>query len=196
MEEKIKVFIGAISKRVRFILDRYVNNVLASYEEEYTPRILSNHNSDSKYYVMKLGKVVNDKIVPYSYKDKYMCMPKDMDFNLYAIKTNDRLTELFSGKNVAIEYNQPYNFEDVSLEDLENMKNNDCFYVYSLDEISKEKMTEGIHDLMDYHMFRYYSEIFKTESTKQQEVIEKEIELKKNQKVLKEVVDTIGYFAK
>ena len=177
-------------------IKNYENYVLAKYEEEYTPRILSNHNSKSKYYIIKLGKIVDGKVVSYNYSDIYALMPKDMDFKLYAIKTNDRLTELFSGKNVAIEYNQPYNFEDVSLEDLENMKNNDCFYVYSLDEISNEKMTEGIHDLMDYHMFRYYSEIFKTESTKQQEVIEKEIEIKKNQKVLKEVVDTIGYFAK
>lgn len=109
-------------------------------------------------------------------------MPEEMDFKLYAIKTNDRLTELFSGKNITINYNQPYNFEDVSLEDLEDMKNNDCFYVYSLDEISKKEMVERIHDLMDYHMFRYYNEIFKTEYLNQKYTIEELIEKRKIKK--------------
>lgn len=163
-------------------LKKYTNCVLASYDAEYTPRILSNRNSDSKYYVMKLGKVSNDEIVSFSYKDKYMCMPEEMDFKLYAIKTNDRLTELFSGKNIAIDYNQPYNFEDVSLEDLENMKNNDCFYVYSLEEISKKEMVERIHDLMNYHMFRYYDEIFKTEYLNQKYTIDELIEKRKIKK--------------
>ena len=77
---------------------------------------------------------------------------------------------------------EPYNFEDVSLEDLEDMKNNDCFYVYSLEEISKKEMVERIHDLMNYHMFRYYDEIFKTEYLNQKYTIDELIEKRKIKK--------------
>ena len=175
-------------------IKNYENYVLAKYEENYTPRILSNHNSKSKYYIIKLGKIVDGKVVSYNYSDTYALMPKDLDFELYAIKTNDRMTELFSGTPVSVDYNQPHKFEDVSLEDLEDMDKS--FYAYNLEEITKEEMANRLMELMDKHMIRYYNEIFKTEYLKQQDIIESEKNLKKNQQVLKEVVDTIGYFSK
>ena len=169
--------------------NRYLNLVLTKYEEGYIPRVLSNHNTNSKYYIIKLAEVKKDdekeEVVPYVYKDKYMCMSPELDFKLFAINTNGILTELFSGTPVAISYNQPQNFVDISLEDLEEMKSNKCFYAYGLEEISKKEMEKELKNLMNYHMSKYYNEIFKSESYKQKFIIDELIETKKTEKVIR-----------
>ena len=172
------------------MFNNYKQYVLAKYEEEYEPQILSNYNSESKFYIIRLGEVVNGNIIPYDFKKHYSIMPENYNFDLYAIETNGIITELFSGIPVDINSDEPNKFKNLKLEELESLQGN-YFHAFLLEEISKEEMAKKICSLKESCMIRYYNDLFKMEMSKQKVNVEDQIVLKKKERYIEEHADDI-----